>query len=24
MFTIPTGYQEMSMAEFKKMFGGGQ
>lgn len=24
MFSIPTGYQEMSMAEFKKMFGGGQ
>jgi hypothetical protein len=24
MFTVPTGYQEMSMAEFKKMFGGGQ
>lgn len=24
MFTIPTGYQEMSMAEFKKMFGGAQ
>ena len=23
MFTIPAGYQEMSMAEFKKMFGGG-
>lgn len=23
MFTVPTGYQEMSMAEFKKMMGGG-
>lgn len=23
MFTVPTGYQEMSMTEFKKMFGGG-
>jgi hypothetical protein len=24
MFAVPTGYQEMSMTEFKKMFGGGQ
>jgi len=24
MFTVPAGYQEMSLTEFKKMFGGGQ
>jgi len=24
LFAVPSGYQEMSMAEFKKMFGGGQ
>lgn len=24
MFVVPTGYQEMSMSEFKKMMGGGE
>jgi len=23
MFTVPTGYQEMSITEFRKMMGGG-